>query len=64
MLYMLYVEQLTMMKKIIISADKDFLQVIQEGLASKLFNQISKQYREIPEISSIIEKSICGDKFR
>lgn len=49
-------------EKIIISADKDFLQVIQEGLASKLFNQISKQYREIPEISSIIEKSICGDK--
>ena len=48
-------------EKIIISADKDFLQVIQEGLASKLFNQISKQYREIPEISSIIEKSICGD---
>lgn len=30
-------------------------------MASKLFNQISKQYREIPEISSIIEKSICGD---
>jgi 5'-3' exonuclease len=49
-------------EKIIISADKDFLQVIQEGLASKLFNQISKQYREIPEISSVIEKSICGDK--
>ena len=49
-------------EKIIISADKDFLQVVQEGLASKLFNQISKQYREIPEISSIIEKSICGDK--
>lgn len=48
-------------EKIIISADKDFLQVIQEGLASKLFNQISKQFREIPEISSIIEKSICGD---
>lgn len=48
-------------EKIVISADKDFLQVIQEGLASKLFNQISKQYREIPEISSIIEKSICGD---
>lgn len=48
-------------EKIIISADKDFLQVVQEGLASKLFNQISKQYREIPEISSIIEKSICGD---
>ena len=49
-------------EKIIISADKDFLQVVQEGLASKLFNQVSKQYREIPEISSIIEKSICGDK--
>ena len=48
-------------EKIIISADKDFLQIVQEGLADKLFNQIQKKYREIPEICSIVEKAICGD---
>jgi 5'-3' exonuclease len=49
-------------EKIIISTDKDFLQVVQEGLASKLFNQISKQFREIPEHSVIYEKAIVGDR--
>lgn len=49
-------------EKIVVSADKDFIQIIQEGLANKLYNPISKQFREIPEYSSIHEKAIVGDK--
>lgn len=47
-------------EKTIISADKDFIQVVQEGLADKLFNPITKQFRIIPEIDAIIQSSICG----
>jgi 5'-3' exonuclease len=49
-------------KIIIVSSDKDFIQVVQEGLAAAVFNNVSKTYREIPEIDSVIEKAICGDK--
>lgn len=48
-------------KIIIVSSDKDFIQVVQEGLAAKLYNNLTKSYREIPEIDSVIEKAICGD---
>ena len=47
-------------EKTIISADKDFIQVIQEGLADRLFNPISKQFRVIPEICAVVNNSICG----
>jgi len=48
-------------KIIIVSSDKDFIQVVQEGLADKVFNNVTKKYRDIPEIDSVIEKAICGD---
>jgi DNA polymerase-1 len=47
--------------KIIVSADKDFIQVVQEDLAEAVFNPITKKYRDVPEIDSVIEKSIVGD---
>lgn len=48
-------------EKIIISADKDFLQLVQKGLASKLYNPLTKSFREIPSIDVVLEKSIAGD---
>ena len=42
------------------SADKDFIQIVQEGLADKLYNPIQKQFREIPEICAITHSAICG----
>jgi 5'-3' exonuclease len=48
-------------KIIIVSSDKDFIQIIQEGLAEKLYNHLTKSFRKIPDIDSIIDKSICGD---
>lgn len=47
-------------EKVICSADKDFIQIVQEGLANKLYNPISKQFREIPEICAITRSAICG----
>jgi DNA polymerase-1 len=47
--------------KIIVSADKDFIQVVQEGLAESVFNPMTKTFRKIPKIDSVIEKAICGD---
>ena len=43
-------------KIIIVSSDKDFIQVVQEGLAAAVYNNMTKSYREIPEIDSVIEK--------
>lgn len=48
-------------KIVIVSSDKDFIQVVQEGLAFGVFNNVTKTYRDIPEIDSVIEKAICGD---
>lgn len=48
-------------EKYIISTDKDFIQVVQEGLADKLYNHIQKKFREIPEVDSILEKCLTGD---
>ena len=48
--------------KIIVSSDKDFIQVVQEELAEAVYNPVMKDYREIPEVDSVIEKSICGDQ--
>lgn len=47
--------------KVIVSADKDFVQIVQEGFAESVFNPVTKKYRDIPEIDNVIEKSICGD---
>lgn len=48
-------------KKVIVSSDKDFIQVVQEGLAHSIFIPNTKKYRDIPNIDSVLEKSICGD---
>jgi 5'-3' exonuclease len=48
-------------KIVIVSSDKDFIQVVQEGLAFGVYNNVTKKYRDIPEIDSVIEKAICGD---
>jgi 5'-3' exonuclease len=47
-------------EKIIVSADKDFIQIIQEGLANKLYNPIQKKFREIPQECAISRSAICG----
>ncbi|NTW90714.1 MAG: hypothetical protein HGA35_02075 [Erysipelotrichaceae bacterium] len=46
---------------IIVSSDKDFIQCVQRGYASKLYNFINKSFREIPEHDIILEKAIVGD---
>lgn len=48
-------------KIVIVSSDKDFIQVVQEGLAFGVYNNVTKTYRDILEIDSVVEKSICGD---
>ncbi len=47
--------------KTIVSADKDFIQIVQEGFADNLYNFLKKEFRSIPELDSITEKSIVGD---
>ena len=46
--------------KIVISADKDFVHLLQRGICDKLYNPISKQFREIPQIDDVTMRAICG----
>jgi len=48
-------------ENIIVSSDKDFIQCVQRGYASKLYNFIQKSFREIPAYDIILEKAIIGD---
>jgi 5'-3' exonuclease len=47
-------------KIVIVSSDKDFIQVVQEGLAFGVFDNTKKQYRKIPNECAIERASIIG----
>lgn len=47
--------------KIVISSDKDFIQLVQKGKIKHLYNFLQKSFREIPEHDIIMEKAIVGD---
>jgi len=49
-------------EKTIISADKDFLTLAQIDQTIRVYNPISKKFREIPDHCVICEKAIVGDK--
>jgi DNA polymerase-1 len=53
--------QLLKGENIIVSSDKDFIQCVQRGDASKLYNFIQKSFREIPTHDIILEKAVVGD---
>jgi 5'-3' exonuclease len=46
---------------IIVSADKDFLHLVQRNVADKLYNPLTKSYREIPEIDNVVMRAIAGN---
>ena len=48
-------------EKVIVSSDTDFIQLLQDCKNIKLYNPISKSYREAPEYSYVMWKSLRGD---
>lgn len=46
---------------VIISADTDFIQLLQEGRDIKLWNPISKSFREPPDYDYVVWKALRGD---
>lgn len=48
-------------EKVIVSSDTDFIQLLQDCENTKLYNPVSKSYREAPEYSYVMWKSLRGD---
>ena len=46
---------------IVISADHDYIQLVQEGLISKIYSQQTKKYLKIPEYDIVMFKALTGD---
>lgn len=46
---------------IVVSADKDFIHLIQRKIADKLYNPLTKDYREIPLIDNVTMRAIAGN---
>jgi len=46
---------------IVVSSDKDFIQLLQKGRINQLYNFIQKTFREAPDHDIILEKAIVGD---
>lgn len=47
--------------KVIVSADKDFVHLLQRGVCDKLYNPISKQFRETPDYDDVSYRAIVGN---
>lgn len=47
--------------KVIVSADKDFVHLLQRGLCNKLYNPIAKNFREIPPYDDVSYRAIVGN---
>lgn len=48
-------------EKIIISRDRDMLQIIQQGFASRLWDPVTKKDVEVPEYDIVLYKCLVGD---
>ena len=48
-------------QKIIVSADKDFVHLVQRKIADRLYNPIAKNFREIPTYNEIDYRAIVGN---
>lgn len=48
-------------EKVIVSSDTDFIQLLQDCENIKLYNPVTKSYREAPEYSYVMWKSLRGD---
>lgn len=48
-------------EKVIVSSDTDFIQLLQDCENTRLYNPVSKSYREAPEYSYVMWKSLRGD---
>tara|TARA_Y100001970_G_C14252143_1_gene872630 strand:- start:3843 stop:4682 length:840 start_codon:yes stop_codon:yes gene_type:complete len=48
-------------EKVIVSSDTDFIQLLQDCANIKLYNPVTKSYREAPEYSYVMWKSLRGD---
>lgn len=47
---------------VVVSSDTDFIQLLSESERVKLYNPISKEYREAPEYDYVSWKAMVGDK--
>lgn len=48
-------------RKTIVSRDKDFIQVVQKGLADRIWDSTNKKYMDIPPYNIIDYKCLVGD---
>ena len=47
--------------KTIVSADKDFIHLLERNFCSKLYNPIAKQFREVSDIDDVTMRAIVGN---